>query len=234
MSLKNLVPSDWQAVLADEFNKDYFESLESFLEKEWQQEQIFPPREKIFNALSLTPFEDVKVLILGQDPYHDDHQAHGLCFSVPDGIKQPPSLKNIFKELQSDLDVPPPASGCLENWAEQGVLLLNTVLTVRAHQANSHSGQGWENFTDAVISVLNNKKSPVIFVLWGSHAQKKIPLIDTQKHEIICSAHPSPLSAYRGFFGSAPFSKINTMLKEYKLNSINWQVCAKPLQLELF
>jgi len=222
--MKNLIPEDWRKILEDEIESDYFRDLEKFLEREWEKETVFPPKNQIFSALKLTPYSEVKVLVLGQDPYHDENQAHGLAFSVQNGVKLPPSLRNIYKELESDLDISPSRSGNLESWAKQGLLLINTVLTVRAHQANSHAGRGWEIFTDAIIKKLNNKTEPVIFLLWGGNAAKKVPLIDSEKHIIITSPHPSPLSAYRGFFGSKPFSQINQILKESNNSQIDWQL----------
>ena len=222
--MKELIPTDWKKILNKELNSEKFISLESFLEQEWNNETIFPPKEEIFTALKLTPFSKVKVVILGQDPYHDYNQAHGLAFSVKGTTKLPPSLKNIYKELNSDLGIPPAESGNLESWAKQGVLLLNTVLTVRAHNANSHAGHGWEWFTDTILKHINRERESVIFLLWGGKAAKKEPLIDADKHIIIKSAHPSPLSAYRGFFDSKPFSKINKILAEKNLPVIEWEI----------
>jgi uracil-DNA glycosylase len=213
----------WLPHLEHLFHDPIMLQLKEFLQKEKEQGHIiYPAMSKIFAAFSLTPFESVKVVIAGQDPYHGPNQAEGLCFSVPEGIKKPPSLVNIFKELHDDLKIDPPAHGSLKSWAGQGVLLLNTSLTVRANEAASHSGQGWEFFTDRVIQTLSEHKDFIIFVLWGAHAQSKIKLIDTTRHAIIASAHPSPLSAYRGFFGSKPFSKINDLLKEHGLDVIDW------------
>lgn len=214
MELASLLPSGWRNVLDPALQTESFRSLSVFLEREYAERQIFPPEEDLFRAFHLTPPEKVRVLILGQDPYHDDGQAHGLAFSVRPGVKFPPSLRNIFKELNSDLGIPVPASGSLEHWARQGVLLLNTVLTVRAHSAGSHQKRGWEEFTDAVIRAVNGFSHPVVFVLWGAPAQKKLPLIDAGRHTILQSAHPSPLSAFRGFFGSRPFSAINRALEK--------------------
>jgi uracil-DNA glycosylase len=199
-------------VLAEELAKPYFAELSRFVGDERRAHTVFPPRDEVFSALELTPYEDVNVLLLGQDPYHDDGQAHGLCFSVRPGVPPPPSLVNIFKELEADLGQTPPKSGYLAPWAEQGVLLLNAVLTVRAHEPNSHKNRGWETFTDAVIRKVNDKRDPVVFVLWGGYAQKKAKLVDASRHTVIASAHPSPLSARNGFFGSRPFSKINEAL----------------------
>ncbi len=216
------LPVCWQAALQSEFEAPYFESLRSFVSGERETATVFPPATDVFNALKLAPLENVRVLILGQDPYHDDNQAHGLSFSVHRGIKVPPSLRNIYKELTSDLGVAPVAHGHLESWARQGVLLLNTVLTVRAHEANSHQNRGWETFTTKVIECVNQRPS-VAFVLWGKPAQKKSPLIDA-RHLLIESAHPSPLSARRGFFGSKPFSKINEFLEAGGEVPIDWQL----------
>ncbi len=213
MELAALLPSGWRTILAPALQTESFRALSAFLEQEYAGRQIFPPKEDLFRAFHLTPPERVRVLILGQDPYHDDGQAHGLAFSVRPGVKFPPSLRNIFRELNSDLGLPVPSSGSLEHWAKQGVLLLNTVLTVRAHSAGSHQKHGWEEFTDAVIRTVNGFSSPVVFVLWGAPAQKKLPLINTGRHTILQSAHPSPLSAFRGFFGSKPFSAINRALE---------------------
>jgi uracil-DNA glycosylase len=224
MSLAELIPEGWQKILYEEINAPYFHKLEVFLDNEWKIEQIFPPKEDIFTALKLTPYEQIKVFIVGQDPYHDDNQAHGLAFSVKKGIKIPPSLRNIFKELDSDLEIPIANNGFLESWAEQGVLLLNTVLTVRAHQANSHAKHGWETFTDAVIKKVNKRTNPVIFILWGNQALKKMEFINTEKHIVISSAHPSPLSAHRGFFGSKPFSKVNNGLISLDKTPVNWVI----------
>ncbi len=232
--MKEFLPKDWAEILNKEKQSPYFKELENFLEEEWKNETIFPPKSEIFTALKLTPYSEVKVVILGQDPYHDDNQAHGLAFSVKEGIKLPPSLKNIYKELERDIGIPPSNNGNLETWAEQSVLLLNTVLTVRAHHANSHAGKGWEKFTDAILNEVNKKEETVIFLLWGGNAAKKIPLIDTRKHVIISTAHPSPLSAYRGFFGSKPFSRINDILKKNGTNPINWKIPEKEDDLPLF
>jgi uracil-DNA glycosylase len=214
-------PNSWQTVLAEEFDKPYFQKLTAFLTEERQNHTIYPPETEVFSAFALTPYESVRVLLLGQDPYHDENQAHGLCFSVRPGIKPPRSLANIFKELKDDVGCDIPSHGYLESWAKQGILMLNAVLTVRAHTPNSHKNQGWEQFTDAVISKVNDKADPVIFVLWGSYAQKKLNLIDTNRHTVIQSAHPSPLSARNGFFGSKPFSAINSALQQ---SQISWQI----------
>ncbi len=218
------IPESWRAHVADEFEKLYFSNLAQFVDDERAHYTVFPPEPEVFSAMNLTPYENVNVLLLGQDPYHDDNQAHGLCFSVRPGIKPPPSLMNMFKELQSDVGFSLPNNGYLVPWAEQGILMLNAVLTVRAHLANSHKNRGWETFTDAVIRSVNAKESPVVFVLWGNYAQKKQALIDTTRHTIIQSAHPSPLSARNGFFGSKPFSKINRLLHEAGKPEIAWQL----------
>ena len=210
---KQILKNDWAPLLNDEFSKPYYLSLREFLKNEYRTQTIYPSMYDIFNALHYTPFHEVKVVILGQDPYHGPNQAHGLSFSVQKGVPQPPSLVNIFQELKNDLGIDPPNHGCLIDWTKQGVLLLNTVLTVRAGQAHSHRGKGWENFTDRIIEILNEKEHPIVYILWGSAAQSKQKLIDTSKHFIIKSPHPSPLSAYRGFFGSKPFSKANEILK---------------------
>jgi uracil-DNA glycosylase len=221
---KPLISNSWQQVLTEEFEKPYFQDLQNFLIEERQTQTIFPTEPDIFSAFELTPYEDVRVLLLGQDPYHDENQAHGLCFSVKPGIKPPPSLANIYKELQSDLEFKIPNNGYLLPWAKQGILMLNAVLTVRAHTPNSHKNRGWETFTDAVISKVNQKTDPVIFLLWGAYAQKKLKLIDTTRHTVIQSAHPSPLSARNGFFGSKPFSQINSTLASFDRSAIDWQI----------
>lgn len=218
------ISSSWQTVLSAEFEKPYFQKLQDFLLAERQTQNIFPAAADVFSAFELTPYENVKVLVLGQDPYHDDNQAHGLCFSVNPGIKTPPSLVNIYKELRDDIGCKIPNNGYLVPWAEQGLLMLNAVLTVRAHTPNSHKNKGWETFTDAVISKVNQKPDPVIFILWGAYAQRKLNLIDTSRHPVIQSAHPSPLSARNGFFGSKPFSAINTALNSGGQPEINWQI----------
>jgi uracil-DNA glycosylase len=218
------LPKSWRPVLADELKKPYFEKLEAFLAEERANHTVFPPEPEVFTALNLTPYENANVFILGQDPYHDNNQAHGLAFSVRPGIPPPPSLLNIFKELKTDVGAKVPNNGYLAPWAEQGVLLLNAVLTVRAHTPNSHKGKGWEKFTDAVIKAVNDKTDPVVFVLWGGYARKKVSLIDTSRHTIIESAHPSPLSARNGFFGSKPFSKINAFLRAAGKPEVDWQL----------
>lgn len=222
--MKINVQNDWHEQIGTEFEKPYFQELINFLEEEYKHEVIYPERDDIFNALTYTAYNDVKVVILGQDPYHGPNQAHGLSFSVKKGVRLPPSLKNIYKELEADIGCTVPAHGDLTRWAKQGVLLLNTVLTVRQGAAHSHKGKGWEIFTDHVISRLNERETPVIFVLWGLPAQKKKKLIDESKHFIIESVHPSPLSVYRGFFGSKPFSKINQYLREFKREEIDWEL----------
>ena len=214
----------WHDVIGEEKEKEYFHAVRSFEQSERNQHKVFPAAENVFKALELTPFDNVKVVILGQDPYHGDNQAHGLSFSVQKGIALPPSLLNIYKELESDLGIPVAKSGDLTPWAKQGVLLLNTVLTVRAHEANSHRGQGWETFTDAVISSLNQASHPIVFILWGRPAQEKEKLITNPKHVVLKSVHPSPLSAYRGFFGSKPFSKANAFLEETGQTPIDWRL----------
>ena len=214
----------WRPVLIAETEKPYWKPLQQFVKDERKKYTVFPPDKEVFAALHLTPYEKVSVLILGQDPYHEMGQAHGLCFSVRPEVAIPPSLQNIYKELHDDLGCTIPNNGCLTPWAEQGVLLLNAVLTVRAHQANSHQGKGWENFTDAIIRAVNDKADRVVFVLWGAYARKKAPLINTTRHVIIQSAHPSPLSAANGFFGSRPFSKINAALREAGKAEIDWQI----------
>ncbi|SCJ20588.1 Uracil-DNA glycosylase [uncultured Clostridium sp.] len=218
------IGNDWDEVLEGEFEKPYYLELRQFLKNEYETQVIYPDMYDIFNALKYTSHKDTKVLILGQDPYHGENQAHGLAFSVKPGVRIPPSLLNIYKELHSDLGCFIPNNGYLVPWAEQGVLLLNTALTVRAHQANSHKGKGWEVFTDNIIKLLNLRDEPVIFVLWGNNARSKKKLIDTNKHYIIESAHPSPLSASRGFFGSKPFSKTNEILIKLGRVPINWQI----------
>jgi uracil-DNA glycosylase len=216
------IEQSWKERLASEFEKTYFRTLTDFVRQEYATRQIFPKGSQIFNAFEKTPFDSVKVVILGQDPYHEPGQAHGLCFSVNDGIALPPSLQNIYKELEDDLSIPQKTSGNLEHWAKQGVLLLNATLTVRAHQAGSHQHRGWEEFTDAVIHRVAEEKEHIVFILWGSYAQKKGEFIDSYKHRILKSAHPSPLSSYRGFFGSKPFSKTNQYLQQTGQNPIIW------------
>ena len=218
------IENSWKQELTDEFQSDYFVKLKSFLIEEKKKYQIYPPGSDIFAAFNYTTFDNVKVVIIGQDPYHGIGQANGLCFSVKDGIRKPPSLQNIFKELNNDLDYNIPDNGNLEKWARQGVLLLNATLTVRASQAGSHQNKGWESFTDATIQKLSDKKQNLVFILWGNFAQAKQILIDTSKHFIIKSPHPSPFSADRGFFGSKPFSKTNEYLKETGQKLIDWRL----------
>ncbi len=221
----SMLTNDWSLALKDEFNKPYYRDLYRFVKEEYSTKVVYPPADDIFNALHLTPLKDVKVLILGQDPYHNEHQAHGLSFSVlPDQKDIPPSLQNIYKELQEDLGCYIPNNGYLKKWADQGVLMLNTVLTVRAHEPNSHQGRGWENFTDAIIQAVNQKDEPVVYMLWGRPAQSKIPMLTNPKHLILKAPHPSPLSAYRGFFGCRHFSKCNEFLSENGLSPIDWQI----------
>ncbi|MDX1830164.1 MAG: uracil-DNA glycosylase [Lutibacter sp.] len=217
------IAESWKPLLEKEFNKPYFESLTNFVKNEYTTNTCYPKGSQIFNAFNLCPFNHLKVVIIGQDPYHGEGQAHGLCFSVPEGVAHPPSLINIFKEIESDLHIDYPKSGNLERWAKQGVLLLNATLTVKAHNAGSHQGKGWEQFTDEVISIISKNKENVVFLLWGGFAKKKSVLIDSKKHCILTSGHPSPLSANRGYwFGNKHFSKANNYLKENKLKEINW------------
>ena len=218
------IPSAWQPILAHEIAKPYYPRLQEFVAEERARYTVFPPEQDVFNALKLTPYERVSVLLLGQDPYHDDNQAHGLCFSVRPGIAPPPSLVNIYKELKNDVGFRIPNNGYLVKWAEQGILMLNAVLTVRAHEPNSHKNKGWEKFTDAIIRLVNAKPDRVVFVLWGGYAQKKLQLIDAARHVVIQSAHPSPLSARNGFFGSRPFSRINAALRAAGKPEIDWQL----------
>jgi len=217
------IDKSWQKVLQDEFDKDYFKELVEFVKQEYQQKRCYPPGSLIFNAFDHCPFDNTKVIILGQDPYHGQGQAHGLCFSVPDGIPQPPSLENIFKEIKTDIGTSIPRSGNLTRWADQGVLLLNATLTVRAHQAGSHQNKGWEKFTNRVIQVLSEEKENLVFLLWGGFAKKKQGLIDGNKHLILTSGHPSPLSANKGYwFGNQHFSKTNEYLKQKGKLLIEW------------
>lgn len=216
------IEAGWKEKLCEEFEKDYFTALTAFVREEYRTRQVFPPGNKIFNAFDLCPFDRVRVVIIGQDPYHNFGQAHGLCFSVTDGTDFPPSLVNIFKELNRDLGVPVPLSGNLERWARQGVLLLNAILTVRAHQALSHQNKGWERFTDAAISALNNHRENLVFMLWGAYAQNKGASIDDTRHLVLRTVHPSPLSASRGFFGCSHFSKCNDWLVARGLEPIEW------------
>lgn len=222
--MKKILDNDWQNLLEEEFKKEYYQNLRNFLTSEYRNKTIYPHMNNIFNALKFTAYKDVKVVILGQDPYHGPNQSHGLAFSVNKGVKVPPSLVNIYKELHEDLGCYIPNNGYLESWAKQGVLLLNTVLTVRAHEANSHKNMGWEQFTDKIISLLNDREDPIVFILWGNPSISKKKLISNNKHFIITSPHPSPLSAFRGFFGSRPFSKTNDFLKSINKAPINWQI----------
>ena len=219
-----LIHNDWDNILSLEFDKEYYQKLRSFLNIEFKTKTIFPSPEQIYSALRLTPYKDVKVVILGQDPYHEKGQAHGLAFSVNKGIDIPPSLINIYKEMHDDIGTFIPNNGFLIPWAKQGVLLLNTVLTVEEHKANSHKNKGWEILTDFIIQSLNNKEEPIVFILWGRNAREKRKFITNKKHLIIESTHPSPLSAYNGFFGSKPFSKTNKFLKDNNIEPINWQI----------
>ncbi len=220
-----MINNDWLAYIQDEFRKPYYKELYTFVRKEYNTHVIYPPADDIFNAFHFTPLSKVKVLILGQDPYHGEHQAHGLCFSVlPDQPELPPSLQNIYKELQDDLGCEIPNNGYLKKWADQGVLMLNTVLTVRAHQAGSHQGKGWEQFTDAIIQAVNAQDRPVVYLLWGKPAQSKIPMLTNPKHLILKAPHPSPLSAYRGFFGCRHFSQTNDFLVKHGIEPIDWQI----------
>lgn len=216
------IADSWKNKLQSEFHKPYFENLVHFVKSEYKNNTVYPPGREIFSAFDHCSFDSVKVVIIGQDPYHGPGQANGLCFSVRDGVTIPPSLKNIFKELQSDLNIPIPASGNLERWADQGVLLLNAMLTVRANQAGSHQNKGWEEFTDNVIRLISNEKEGIVFILWGAYAQKKGQIIGKDKHHIISSPHPSPFSADRGFFGSKPFSRTNTYLVDSGQKPIDW------------
>lgn len=225
--MKEIIHNDWQQVLEKEFESPYYQQLREFLKKEYQTETVYPPMNEIWEAFELTPYHKVKVVILGQDPYHGPNQANGLSFSVEKGVRLPPSLRNIYKELEADLSIVPAKHGDLTAWAEQGVFLLNSVLTVRGGQAYSHRGKGWEMLTDAVIRALNEREKPVIFLLWGNASIQKKALIDTKKHVVFTSPHPSPLSANRGFFGSKPFSKVNEALVKLGETPINWQLPEK-------
>lgn len=220
-----MIQNDWLDFLKPEFSKSYYKELFQFVQNEYGKGVIYPPADDIFNAFHFTPLSKVKVLLLGQDPYHNEHQAHGLSFSVlPEQTEIPPSLQNIYKELQDDVGCYIPNNGYLKKWADQGVLLLNTVLTVRAHQANSHQGRGWEKFTDAVIEAVNAQDRPIVYFLWGRPAQNKSPMLTNPKHLILKAPHPSPLSAYRGFFGCKHFSQANQFLKENGMEPIDWQI----------
>lgn len=222
--MSQILNNDWNDRLSCEFEKPYYQELRKLLINEYKNYKVYPNMHDIFNALHYTPLSKVKVLLLGQDPYHDENQAHGLCFSVPPGQMLPPSLKNIYKELEDDIGVKNFKNGYLKHWADQGVLLLNTVLTVRAHKANSHQGMGWELFTDAVIEAVNEEDRPIVIFLWGKPAQSKRKMLTNSKHLVIESPHPSPLSAYRGFFGSKPFSKANDFFVENGETEIDWQI----------
>ncbi|RLD20300.1 MAG: uracil-DNA glycosylase [Bacteroidetes bacterium] len=216
------IEDSWKKILTEEFEKPYFKQLTEFVRGEYAQYKIYPPAKQIFSAFEKCSFSETKVVIIGQDPYHGAGQAHGLCFSVAEGVKSPPSLVNIFKELHADLDIPIPANGSLERWASQGVLLINATLTVKAASPGSHQNKGWEEFTDAVIRVLDKEKEQMVFILWGAYAQRKGEIIDRNKHLVIESAHPSPFAAHRGFFGSKPFSKTNDYLTSVGKDSISW------------
>lgn len=218
------ISNDWLNEIGEEFKKPYYKDLYEFVKNEYNDYTIYPEADDVFKTFQLTQVKDLKVVILGQDPYHNVGQAHGLCFSVKPGINTPPSLVNIYKELEDDLGCKIPNNGYLVKWAKQGVLMLNTVLTVRAHQANSHKGKGWERFTDAVIEAVNKQDKAIVFILWGSPARRKRAMLNNPKHLIIEAPHPSPLSSYRGFFGSKPFSKTNDFLKEHNIEPIDWQI----------
>ena len=224
LSVNPVIEDSWKEILSSEFSKDYFANLKRFLLEEKKHHTVYPSGANIFNAFNLTPFQKVRVVILGQDPYHGPGQAHGLCFSVPQGIPQPPSLVNIFKEINSDLGLAIPNHGTLEKWAKQGVLLLNATLTVRAHQAGSHQNKGWEQFTDSAIRALSDRRDHLVFLLWGAYAQAKVSLIDTHRHMVLKAPHPSPLSVYRGFFGCKHFSHTNKYLRDNGLHEIDWSV----------
>ena len=219
-----MIENDWLDELGEEFNKAYYKELYEFVKEEYNTTQVFPPADDIFNAFHLTPLSKVKVVILGQDPYHNVGQAHGLCFSVKPDVAVPPSLVNIYKELREDLGCEIPNNGYLVKWAKQGVLMLNTVLTVRAHMANSHKGKGWEEFTDAAIMALDKQDRPIVFILWGSPAQRKAHMLHNPNHLILKAPHPSPLSAFRGFFGSRPFSQANAFLQAHGVEPVDWQI----------
>ena len=219
-----MIGNNWDNILKEEFEKDYFKELMKFVSQEYKNKTIYPKQSDVFNAFRYTDFDNVKVVILGQDPYHGPNQAEGLSFSVSNDVLKPPSLKNIFKELESDLQIPFPEHNSLKSWAKEGVLLLNAVLTVEEHNPTSHKDHGWETFTDDIIKIINNKKTPVVFILWGSYARNKKSLITNPIHYVIESPHPSPFSAYSGFFGSKPFSKTNNFLKSKGLKEINWRI----------
>lgn len=224
MEINPQIEASWKEILREEFSKPYFMELKEFLVDEKSKHTVYPPGSQIFNAFNLTPFEEVRVVLLGQDPYHGQGQAHGLCFSVSRGIKPPPSLVNIFKEIESDLGIPVPNHGCLEKWARQGVMLLNATLTVRANQPGSHQRKGWETFTNAVIEKLSARRVGLVFLLWGKFAQEKESIIDTNRHYVLKAAHPSPYSAYNGFFGCRHFSKTNEIIARHGLQEIDWRV----------
>jgi len=219
-----MIGNSWDDILKEEFEKDYFTKLTTFLDEEYALGPVYPPRDEIFSALKYTAYEDVKIVIIGQDPYHEEGQAHGLCFSVKPGVQTPPSLVNMYKELGTDLGCYTPNNGYLTKWAKQGILLLNAVLTVRTGAANSHRKKGWENFTDAVIKKLNEREKPVIFLLWGRNASEKLPLITESRHYVLSTVHPSPLSASRGFFGCKHYSKVNEILSRMGKDPINWNI----------
>lgn len=219
-----MIGNDWDFALSEEFKKDYFLKIQDFIDEEYSSKTIYPPYDEIFNAFKLTPLSNVKVVILGQDPYHEEGQAHGLAFSTPEGRPIPRSLKNIFKEINAEYDYPMPTSGCLEKWAEQGVFLLNTVLTVEDGNANSHSKCGWQTFTDNVIGILNMQNQPIVFLLWGKQAEKKKELITNENHLVLITSHPSPFSARRGFLGCNHFKLANDYLKENKIKEIDWKL----------
>ncbi|MFE4711165.1 uracil-DNA glycosylase [Paenibacillus sp. NPDC056722] len=216
--------NDWDKVLQEEVEKPYFDELRYALAREYKTQTVYPPKDQLFSALKLTPYEGTRVVILGQDPYHGEGQAHGLSFSVKPGVRIPPSLRNIYAELHEDIGMPIPTHGYLKHWAEEGVLMLNAVLTVRESQPNSHKGLGWERFTDAIMEKLNERTVPMVFILWGSHAQKKGAFIDKNRHLVIQSPHPSPLSAHRGFLGSRPFTQANRFLESHELQGIDWTI----------
>ncbi|MBR2472214.1 MAG: uracil-DNA glycosylase [Clostridia bacterium] len=219
-----MIGNSWDNILKEEFEKEYFTKLSAFLDEEYASGPVYPPRDEIFSALKYTAYEDVKIVIIGQDPYHEEGQAHGLCFSVKPGVQTPPSLVNMYKELGTDLGCYTPNNGYLTKWAKQGILLLNAVLTVRGGAANSHRKKGWENFTDAVIKKLNEREKPIIFLLWGNNAKEKLAFITNPKHYVLSAAHPSPLSATRGFMGCRHFSKANTILTNENMTPIDWQI----------
>ncbi len=219
-----MITNDWLEAVSSEFKKPYYRELYQFIKEEYSKETVYPPADDIFNAFHFTPLSKVKILLLGQDPYHNVNQAHGLSFSVSATQKIPPSLQNIYKELQDDLGCKIPNNGYLKKWADQGVLLLNTVLTVRAHQANSHQGKGWEQFTDAIIEAVNAQDRPIVYLFWGRPAQRKIPMLNNPKHLVLKAAHPSPLSAYNGFFGCRHFSQANAFLEEHGVEPVDWQI----------